>query len=191
MPSDRAQSVNHKHMPNNEAEFTHVAIESVASGSLEVRSFGYERGLIAARRFDEGATIHEFSAASDVSAPTRHSVQVSESRHILLAPAFLETINHGCNPNVAFDVQSWRLLALRPISEGDELLYFYPSTEWLLTCPFRCRCLSTDCIDEVRGAAFLTKPIAPAIPICTHIRSLLARHTPSKSRCRVTVERRR
>ena len=33
-----------------------------------------------------------------------------------------------------------RLTALRPISEGDELTFFYPSTEWAMAEPFECGC---------------------------------------------------
>ena len=55
------------------------------------------------------------------------------------------TVNHSCDPNVAFDVSSgdksnWRLKALKNISKGESLEFFYPSTEWSMTQPFDCLC---------------------------------------------------
>ena len=64
--------------------------------------------------------------------PSRLTLQVSEHEHIELGPAFLECVNHGCDPNVAFDVEHWVLRALRPVAPGDELVFFYPSTEWAM-----------------------------------------------------------
>lgn len=62
------------------------------------------------------------------------------------------TVNHSCNPNVAFDLSStyspdsdegstWCLKSLsRPIKAGEPLTFFYPSTEWDMDRGFDCAC---------------------------------------------------
>jgi hypothetical protein len=62
------------------------------------------------------------------------------------------TVNHSCNPNVAFDLSSlyspesdiastWHLKSLsRPIKAGEPLTFFYPSTEWDMDRGFDCAC---------------------------------------------------
>lgn len=42
---------------------------------------------------------------------------------------------HSCDPNLGVDLQSpdreeWRVVALKDIKAGEELTWFYPSTEW-------------------------------------------------------------
>lgn len=65
------------------------------------------------------------------------SLQVDDHRHILLSPKYLESINHSCTPNVFFNTTTFQLECLRPISIGDELSFFYPSTEWEMDAPFK------------------------------------------------------
>jgi SET domain-containing protein len=40
----------------------------------------------------------------------------------------MQYINHSCDPNVAFDTTAFKLVALKDIKAGDELVFFYPST---------------------------------------------------------------
>ena len=47
------------------------------------------------------------------------------------------------------------LSTLRPILGGDEVSFFYPSTEWKMTEPFDCLCGNDDCLGHVSGAAYL------------------------------------
>lgn len=55
-------------------------------------------------------------------------------------------INHSCAPNVAMDVDRMVVRALEDIAIGEELSFFYPSTEWEMEQPFECWCNS----DKVR-----------------------------------------
>jgi hypothetical protein len=39
-------------------------------------------------------------------------------------------LNHHCDPTTYLDVTKKALVALRPVKKGEELNFFYPSTEW-------------------------------------------------------------
>jgi hypothetical protein len=141
-----------------------------ASGSLDPRfeidthaRLG-QRCLRSATRFAAGEVLIRFRAGSIQARPTRMTVQVSEREHIELTPEFLELINHGCDPNVAFDVQRWALVALSPIAPRDELTFFYPSTEWVMASPFTCACQSARCLGTIAGASR-----APAGSLAGHV----------------------
>ena len=47
------------------------------------------------------------------------------------------------------------LVALRPIKQGEEVTFFYPSTEWEMSEPIDCICGSKDCLGQFKGAAYL------------------------------------
>jgi len=126
------------------------------------------RGVRSCADFDAGDVITPFSASTESRSPSRHTIQVDDDRHIEPAPDFLRYVNHGCDPNVAFDVTRKCLIALRPIRDGDDLLFFYPSTEWQMNEPFDCDCGSPDCVGEVCGAAEMDRDIL--------VRHLLAPH---------------
>ena len=82
--------------------------------------------LVAARKGESLATFH----GARIPHPTRYTVQVGVFEHLQLEPEPLRYINHSCHPNVTFDVRQMMIRALRPIAPGDEIVYFYPSTEW-------------------------------------------------------------
>ena len=48
------------------------------------------------------------------------------------------------------------LKTLRAIKVGEELNFFYPSTEWKMTEAFDCLCGSSECLGQIQGAAYLT-----------------------------------
>jgi hypothetical protein len=115
-----------------------------------------EKSLHASAFFDAGETLSDFNAGSVLEQPTYLTVQTGEQKHITLEPEFLQYINHSCNPNVFFDTTLMKLVALREIQPGDEILFFYPSTEWDMTQPFSCFCGNTDCLQLIKGAAYLS-----------------------------------
>ena len=47
------------------------------------------------------------------------------------------------------------MIARRDIEKGEELSFFYPSTEWEMQAPFICLCGASNCIHVVAGARFL------------------------------------
>jgi len=94
-----------------------------------------------------------------LAAPNKYTVQVNEGVHIILAPEFLQYINHSCDPNIFFDTSRMELSCLKDISAGDELTFFYPSTEFEMESPFNCFCGSNNCLHKIQGAAFLSHEI--------------------------------
>src|SRR5262245_41208245 len=71
-----------------------------------------------------------------VDRPTYQTVQVGHARHAL-SLGILTFINHSCHPNVIVDASRMLCVATRDIAKGEELSYFYPSTEWVMARPFR------------------------------------------------------
>ncbi len=115
-----------------------------------------QKSLHALKNFKAGDTISRFHAGTLSSVPTYLTVQVGINRHITLMPEFLQYINHSCEPNVFFDTTSMRLICLRELNVGDELSFFYPSTEWEMVQPFVCNCGSHDCLQLINGASHLS-----------------------------------
>lgn len=57
------------------------------------------------------------------------TVQISKTHHIELN-SDLVFMNHSCDPSAHMNVDSSNVTALKDIKQGDELTFFYPSTEW-------------------------------------------------------------
>jgi hypothetical protein len=49
--------------------------------------------------------------------------------------------------------------ALKEIGPGDELTFFYPSTEWEMAQPFQCFCGTTNCLGMIQGASLMPEQI--------------------------------
>src|SRR5690606_4403526 len=128
-------------------------------GIAEVRlhSSNQQKALFSLRGWQPGEVIADFSAGTISAEPTYLTVQVGVRKHITLQPEFLQYINHSCEPNVFFDTTSMQLVALKPVEPGEEMTFFYPSTEWKMTQTFNCFCGSPACIGNIRGAAYLSK----------------------------------
>jgi len=118
-----------------------------------------QHGIYANRSWNPGEVITLFSAATYSSEPTYLTIQTGESLHITLDPEFLQYTNHSCDPNVFFDTALMELVALNFIHPGDELTFFYPSTEWVMRQPFDCFCESHQCLGKIRGARYLKKNV--------------------------------
>ena len=115
-----------------------------------------EKSLHASAFFDAGEVISDFTAEKIFTTASYLTVQTGDDKHITLQPEFLQYINHSCNPNVFFDTTTMQLIALQAIQPGDELMFFYPSTEWEMAQPFDCFCGTTQCLQRIQGAAHLT-----------------------------------
>ena len=103
--------------------------------------------------FKKGEILSSFSESIRGKEITYLTVQLSEKEHISLRPEYLKYINHSCNPNSFFDVDSMNLIALKNIKIGEELTFFYPSTEWEMVQPFDCFCQSENCLGRIEGAS--------------------------------------
>ncbi|KAI7901216.1 uncharacterized protein BX663DRAFT_531986 [Cokeromyces recurvatus] len=118
-----------------------------------------------------------------VPGPKRYSsVQISANEHVELNSDLLY-LNHSCDPNTFLDVSQLELIALRDVHIGDELLFFYPSTEWDMAQAFDCWCGSSKCIGKVRGAHEIPTKILDQFKLNNHIIQLVQeRDFPSTTR---------
>lgn len=117
------------------------------------------QSLYATGPLREGQVLCVFSASAVLEQPTRFTLQVDEGRHILLSPEPLWYTNHSCDPNIFFDTGAMEVVCLRDIAPGEELRFFYPSTEWTMAEPFDCICGSPGCLGRIGGASSLTDEV--------------------------------
>ena len=112
----------------------------------------FQQLLRSKKAFKKGDVLSSFSESILGKKMTYLTVQVSDNKHIILRPEYLQYINHNCNPNAFFDIDSMNLIALKDIQIGEELTFFYPSTEWEMVQPFNCFCNSDNCLGRIEGA---------------------------------------
>jgi hypothetical protein len=93
----------------------------------------------------------------------------------VLVRGTLVSLNHHCDPNVVIDTTRRACVATRDIAAGEELGYFYPSTEWIMARPFLCQCGAPNCIRIVTGARHLSTDVLSRYFINEHIRILILR----------------
>lgn len=118
--------------------------------------------VIALESIDPGAIILEIHGVF-VDRPSKYSVQVQEELHVEL-PAVeglahepdrhpWRYLNHACDPNAA--LVGLKLVALRAISQWEEVTFDYNTTEYEMSTPFSCGCGTCDG-QPVRGFKFLS-----------------------------------
>lgn len=135
-------------------------------------------GLFALKDFNEGDEICLFSAKDHFTQPNYLTIQVSVQHHISLLPECLQYTNHSCDPNVFFNTDSMRLIAIKKIHIQDELCFFYPSTELSMAQPFECKCGTNECLQEIKGAMFLSNTVLGKYTINSFVtKAILNQHT--------------
>lgn len=132
-----------------------------------------QKGFFARRSYAPGEVIADFSAGRILSEPTYLTVQVDTNKHIMLQPEHLQYINHSCDPNVFFDTYRMEVVALKGIAEGDEMTFFYPSTEWDMAQPFKCLCGTSRCLGEIKGASHIAPEIISTYKLTRFIQQQL------------------
>ena len=125
--------------------------------------------LHATTDFRPGQVISKFSAKEILDRPNYLTVQIGDRQHIMLNPEFLQYINHSCNPNVFFDSTNWELTALRKIEIGEQMTFFYPSTEWSMDRGFDCLCQSEVCLGYIQGSVYLSQNILSKYKLSEYI----------------------
>ncbi|KAI8374163.1 uncharacterized protein BYT42DRAFT_575320 [Radiomyces spectabilis] len=131
--------------------------------------------LVTERPFEKGAVIVNLTGLTP--GPKRYSsVQISENDHIELNSDLLY-MNHSCDPSVDVDVSAERraIIALKELKAGDEMTFFYPSTEWDMAQPFTCWCGADKCIKTVKGARYIDTEILQQFQLSQHIKDLTQR----------------
>lgn len=156
------------------SKLTASTIHNFGFADVLINNITGEKSLHSNKIFNANDVLEKFSAASISSTPTYLTLQIDLNQHITLHPEYLQYTNHSCNPNVFFNTTTFEFVALKEIKPGDELTFFYPSTEWSMTQAFVCTCGYKDCLQNIRGAAFLSKEIYSKYMLSDFIKKMLA-----------------
>ncbi len=132
----------------------------------------YGARLVTDQPFSASQLIYRINHYHLTPKPTYQTIQISAAEHIeeLGVVAYL---NHSCQPNTLVDTTAFTLTAARDIAAGEELNFFYPSTEWEMDRPFVCLCGAPQCIRLVAGAKYLAVDTLSRYFINEHIRQLI------------------
>ncbi len=139
--------------------------------SLVIKTQDKVRSLTTKRAYKKGEIICPIPTANVYDKPNRFTVQIGRDRHVEVKE--LSSMNHSCDPNTFLDTTRMLVFVARDIAAGEELTFFYPSTEWEMASPFICLCGAPNCIHVVAGARFLPLSILENHFLNRHIRELM------------------
>jgi hypothetical protein len=139
--------------------------------TLTIRTENKFRTLVTKQSHKKGEVICVMPSENIVDKPTRFTVQIAKDKHTHVGK--LAALNHSCDPNVILDTERMLMIARRDIEKGEELSFFYPSTEWEMQAPFICLCGSSNCIHVVAGARFLPLSTLEAHYLSKHVRETI------------------
>lgn len=145
---------------------------STTMETLSIKTENKFRTLITKQAYKKGEVICEMPSENIADKPNRFTVQISRDKHTHVGK--LAALNHSCDPNVILDTDKMVMIARRDIEKGEELSFFYPSTEWEMAAPFICLCGSTNCIHVVAGARFLPLSTLENHYLNPHIRETIS-----------------
>jgi hypothetical protein len=143
----------------------------VSMETLTIKTENKFRSLITKQAYKRGEIICEIPTEKVVDKANRYTVQIGRDRHTEVGK--LSALNHSCDPNVILDTENLQMVACRDIEQGEELSFFYPSTEWEMDAPFICLCGASNCIHVVAGARFLPLSTLENHYLNRHIRELM------------------
>lgn len=138
---------------------------------LAIKSENKFRTLVTKQSYKKGEIISSIPSEDVREKPNRFTVQIGRDRHTHVGK--LAALNHSCDPNVILDTENMEMVAARDIEKGEELFFFYPSTEWQMDAPFICLCGSANCINVVAGARFLPLSTLERHYLNPHIREMM------------------
>ncbi len=143
----------------------------VSMETLIIKTENKFRSLITKQAYKKGEIICEIPTEKLFDNANRYTVQIARDRHTEVGK--LSALNHSCDPNVILDTEHLQMVACRDIEKGEELSFFYPSTEWEMDAPFICLCGASNCIHVVAGARFLPLSTLENHYLNRHIRELM------------------
>ncbi|PGH14731.1 hypothetical protein AJ79_02897 [Helicocarpus griseus UAMH5409] len=167
-----------------------IAIKSspaLASNSDASTSPSFNLTAVASKDIPANTLLAKNTSTTLASAKDYSTVQISRSDHIRLNSDLLYC-NHSCDPNVRFvtstlaspngglempvsgAIEVW---STRDIPAGEELRFFYPSTEWEMAQPFECSCGAEKCLGMVDGAKKVPTEVLRRYWLSGHIESLV------------------
>jgi hypothetical protein len=149
----------------------HVFSNILLSDRLAIVNHGcsiHGTSLVAKTPFRRGELI--LPLIGTLSARSYRTIQIDVSQH--LDGAVIAYMNHSCQPTSIVQAQELGVRAAVDLKAGDEITFFYPSTEWDMVRPFDCLCGARDCIGFVAGAQYLSIDILRRYFINSHIQEL-------------------
>lgn len=126
-------------------------------------------GLLAKTPFRRGELI--LPLLGKLTARSYRTIQIDVNKH--LDGALIAFINHSCQPTSIVEAPALGVVAAVDLRAGDEVTFFYPSTEWEMVRPFECLCNAPDCVGFVAGARCLSNEILRRYFINSHIQKLV------------------
>lgn len=132
--------------------------------------------LVTTAPYAAGRVIGRLAGSQERRHPTSHSIQVDPGMH-LDGLGLFAYLNHSCAPNAVVDTGALTVRAARDIAAGEELTFFYPSTEWEMAEPFACLCGDAGCVGTVAGAKFLPPWLLARYFVNRHIAVLIGRES--------------
>jgi SET domain-containing protein len=126
--------------------------------------------LVARTPFRRGELILPLTGT--LSSRSYRTIQIDVRRH--LDDALMAFMNHSCRPTSIVQAQALGVRTAVDLKEGDEITFFYPSTEWDMVRPFECLCGARECIGFIAGAQHLSIEILRRYFINAHIQKLAA-----------------
>ncbi|KAL7944643.1 hypothetical protein V8C42DRAFT_325436 [Trichoderma barbatum] len=115
----------------------------------------------------------EFPPCTVANETTYATVQMGKDKHLNLNSDLLY-INHSCEPSLHFDMRNMKIVAgPKGLQPGDELTFFYPSTEWSMAQPFNCFCGKPTCKKVITGAKDMPSKLLDGLWLNDHIHELL------------------
>lgn len=111
--------------------------------------------LVAMTDFGVGEVVLQCSEHEIQATRTWRTVQIDHDRH--LKNEFLAYVDHSCNPNTLFDIETLSLKAIRDIRERQPIAFFYPGSEVELAQSFPCHCGASACLGNIHGGFYLTR----------------------------------
>jgi SET domain len=139
--------------------------------ALVIRTHKKYRSLTTRSAYRRGDVICPIPTENLFNQPNQFTVQVDIDEHVEVKE--LASMNHSCDPSTILDTKRMLVFATRDLAPGDELTFFYPSTEWEMSSPFICLCGATNCIHVVAGARFLPLSTLEGHFLNQHIRQLM------------------
>jgi len=138
---------------------------------LAIKTENKFRSLVSKQDYKKGEVICSMPSENIMDKPNRYTVQIGRNVHTHVGK--LAALNHSCDPNVILDTEKMVMVARRDIAKGEELSFFYPSTEWEMNAPFICLCGAASCIHVVAGARFLPLSTLEHHYLNPHIREMM------------------
>lgn len=90
-------------------------------------------------------------------------------------------MNHSCAPTAEMRLYAgapsrWEVtVGPQGLKAGDDITFFYPSTEWDMAQGFDCSCGAAQCLGQIRGAKYLSlQQLEERGVVNDHIRALKA-----------------